>query len=131
LWQLLRKGKGRITGRGFNKIYHFVANDIFEGGLEAKTSSDRFGCLALRDSDFMRFVGNSSSHPSTIGAYGRLRCQQLAQFRPTPPARDVADRDGDGLLLSNQNDKPLAAGNASVEKIPLQHGVVLRHDRDH
>ena len=36
------------------------------------------------------------------------------------------------FFLPNQNDKPLAAGNAGVEKVPLQHGVVLRHEqRDH
>ncbi len=36
-----------------------------------------------------------------------------------------------GLLLPNQNDQPLAAGDAGVEKVPLQHCVVLRHDRNH
>src|SRR6267154_542602 len=33
-------------------------------------------------------------------------------------------------LLSDQHDQPLPAGDAGVEKVPLQHGVVLRHDRD-
>ena len=37
----------------------------------------------------------------------------------------------DGLLLSNQNHKPLAARDAGIEQITLQHGIVLRHDRDH
>ena len=45
-------------------------------------------------------------------------------------ARDVANRDGDRLLLTNQNDEAFAAGDTGVEEIPLQHGVVLGHDRD-
>src|SRR5439155_13218048 len=57
--------------------------------------------------------------------------QPLLQLRPTPLARDVAYRDGNGLLLPDQHDQPLAAGDAGVEKIPLQHSVVLRHDRNH
>jgi hypothetical protein len=57
--------------------------------------------------------------------------QQPAQLRPPPLAGDVAHRDGDGLLLFNQNDQPLAAGDAGVEQITLQHGVVLRHDGNH
>jgi hypothetical protein len=39
--------------------------------------------------------------------------------------------DSDGLLLPNQHDKPLAAGDAGVEQITLRHGVVPRHDRNH
>ena len=76
-----------------------------------------------------------SRHQSTGHAdrprEGRAGTQPLLQLRPTPPARDVAHRDGDGLLLPDQNDKPIAAGDAGVEKVPLQHGVVLRHDRNH
>lgn len=62
---------------------------------------------------------------------GRAETQPFTQLRPASPTRDVAHRDGDGLLLPNQNDKPLAAGDAGVEQIALQHGVVLRHDRNH
>ena len=40
-------------------------------------------------------------------------------------------RDGDGFLLADQNDQPLAARDAGIEQITLQHGVVLRHDRGH
>ena len=58
------------------------------------------------------------------------RPKPLVQLRPAPPARDVANRDGDRLLLANQNDEVLAPGDTGVEEIPLQHGVVLRHDRD-
>jgi hypothetical protein len=32
----------------------------------------------------------------------------------------VAHRDGDGFLLTDYHDQPLASGNASVEKVPLQ-----------
>ena len=46
----------------------------------------------------------------------------LAQIRPTPPTRDVAHSNSDSLLLANQKDKPLAARNARVEKVPLTRG---------
>jgi hypothetical protein len=55
----------------------------------------------------------------------------LAQLRPAAPTGDAAHRDGDGLLLAHQNDKPLTAGDAGIEQITLQHRVVLGHDRDH
>ena len=42
----------------------------------------------------------------------------------------VPHRDGDGFLLPDQHDQPLAARDAGVEKVPLQHSVVLRHDRN-
>ena len=35
------------------------------------------------------------------------------------------------FFWSNQNDQPPAAGDAGVEQITLQHGVVLRHDGNH
>jgi hypothetical protein len=56
--------------------------------------------------------------------------QPLGQFRPPTSARDVAHRDGDGLSLADQYDEPLPTCDAGVEKVPLQHGVVLQHDRD-
>src|SRR5262249_28768475 len=56
--------------------------------------------------------------------------QPPAQLRPSPPARDVAHRDGDGFLLPDQHDQPLAACDAGVEKVPLQHGVMLCEHRD-
>jgi hypothetical protein len=43
----------------------------------------------------------------------------------------AAHRDGDGFLLAHQNHKALTAGDAGIEQIALQHGVVLGHDRDH
>jgi len=58
------------------------------------------------------------------------RGQAGAKVRIAPPARDVAYRDGDGLLLTNQHYKPPAVRDAGVEQITLQHGVVLRHDRN-
>ena len=57
--------------------------------------------------------------------------QPLRQLRPPPPARGVTHRDGDRLLLSDKNDQPLASGDAGVEKIPLQHGVMLGKHRDY
>jgi hypothetical protein len=61
---------------------------------------------------------------------GRAGTQPLAQLRPPPPTRYVPRRDGDGLLLPDQNDQPLAASDAGVEKVPLQHGVMLCEHRD-
>ena len=59
---------------------------------------------------------------------GRARTQPFLQLRPPPPTRDVAYRDGDGLFLTDQYDELLAPRNAGIKQVPLQHGVVLRHD---
>jgi hypothetical protein len=40
------------------------------------------------------------------------------------------DGDCDSLLLPNQYDQLLTPSDPGVEKVPLQHRVVLRHDRD-
>src|SRR5215203_1145141 len=53
--------------------------------------------------------------------------QPFRQLRPASPARYVADRNGHGLLLSDQHNKLLTARNTGVEQVPLQHRVVLRH----
>jgi hypothetical protein len=44
------------------------------------------------------------------------------------PSRNISDRNGDGLLLADQHHEFLASGDAGVDQIPLQHGVVLGHD---
>jgi transglutaminase-like putative cysteine protease len=44
---------------------------------------------------------------------------RIAQLRPTPPTRDIAHSNSDSLLPPNQDDKPLAARDARVEKVPL------------
>jgi hypothetical protein len=79
-----------------------------------------------------------SPHNSPKSSFSELEAvglgfasQPCRQLRPAPPARDVAHRDSHSFLLADQNDKPLAAGDAGIEKITLQHGVVLRYDRDH
>src|SRR5262245_33558023 len=56
--------------------------------------------------------------------------QPLGQLRPPAPARNVAYGNGDGLLLSNQHYQPLAPSDARIKEVPLQHGVMLRHDRN-
>src|SRR5438132_9726173 len=61
---------------------------------------------------------------------GRARTQPFLQLRPPPPTRDVAYRDGDRLFLTDQHDQPFAARYAGVEQVPLQHRIVLGHDRD-
>jgi hypothetical protein len=64
---------------------------------------------------------------STIGR-GRARAQPVVELRPASPARYVANGDGDGLLLADENHEPLAGGEAGVEEISLQHRVVLGED---
>jgi hypothetical protein len=62
----------------------------------------------------------------------RARAQPFSQFRPPPPPRDIAHRDGNGLLLSNQHHEPLPSGDSGVEEIALQHSVMLgEHWDDH
>ena len=56
--------------------------------------------------------------------------EPLLQLRPPSSARDISDGDGDGLLLPDQHDQLLAPSDAGVEKVPLQHRVVLGHDGD-
>jgi hypothetical protein len=56
--------------------------------------------------------------------------EPFLQLRPPSSARDVSDGDGDSLLLPDQHDQTLAARDPGVEKVALQHRVVLRHDRD-
>ena len=65
-----------------------------------------------------------------IRAHRCFRYQPLAQLRPPPPPRHVTHRDGDGFPLSDQHHKPLAARDASVEQVSLQHRVKLREYRD-
>jgi hypothetical protein len=72
-----------------------------------------------------------TSNQAVIVKGWRCRAQAFCQLRPSPPARHVTHRNGDRLLLSNQHDQLLASGDAGVEKIPLQHGVVLREHRDY
>src|SRR5271163_4110187 len=65
-----------------------------------------------------------------IRAHRRFRYQPLTQLRPPPPPRHVTHRYSDGFLLSDQHHKPLAACDASVEQVSLQHRVMLREYRD-
>src|SRR5215469_17383043 len=67
-----------------------------------------------------------------ISRYGTgARAQPFCQLRPPSPPRDVAHRNGNGLLLSNHHDEPLPSGDASVEEIALQHGVMLSQHWDY
>src|SRR5271157_5123843 len=61
---------------------------------------------------------------------GRSAPKPLVELRPSPPARYIANGDRDGLLLTDENQEPLAARNPGVEQISLQHRVVLGEDRD-
>ena len=56
--------------------------------------------------------------------------QPFPKFRPASSARDILDGDRHGLLLAEQDDKPLATGNASIEKVAFQHHIVLRRYRN-
>jgi hypothetical protein len=62
--------------------------------------------------------------------YGTHRAKPFVGLRPAPPARNVANCDRDGLLLADKDHQPLAAGDAGVEEVSLQHRVVLGEDRD-
>ena len=61
---------------------------------------------------------------------GRAESKPLVKLRPASAPRNVANRDRDGLLLADENHKPLATRHAGVEEISLQHYVVLGKDRD-
>src|SRR5271166_6585479 len=69
---------------------------------------------------------------ATDGMRGARRAgpQPIIEFRPASPARNISNGDCNGLLLADENHELLATGNAGVEEIPLQHRVVLGHDRD-
>jgi len=57
--------------------------------------------------------------------------QPLPQLRPSPPLAAVPHRNRDSFPLANEDDELLAPGDASVEEVARQHGVVLGHHRDH
>src|SRR5439155_14879790 len=56
--------------------------------------------------------------------------EPFLQLRPPSSARDISDSDGDSLLLTDQHDQLLTPSDPGVEKVPLQHHVVLHHDGD-
>jgi len=45
--------------------------------------------------------------------------------------RHIPNSDGDSLLLTDKHNQLLAAGDAGIEEISLQHGVMLGHDWNH
>src|SRR5215472_12730287 len=69
-----------------------------------------------------------------LGYFARLlgacATQPLSKLRPPPAPRNTPDGDRDGLALADQNDQSFAPSDTRVEQIALQHGVMLRHDRD-
>src|SRR5262245_48076175 len=82
----------------------------------------------------------SEEHTSELQSLRHLVCRLLIRSPTRPsfptrrssdlPARNVAYRDGNGLLLSDQHHQPLAPSDARIKEVPLQHGVMLRHDRN-
>src|ERR1700690_682173 len=60
----------------------------------------------------------------------RTEPKPLVKLRQASPPRNVANRNRDGLLLADQDHEPLAASNAGIEEVSLQHSVVLGEDRD-
>jgi hypothetical protein len=50
---------------------------------------------------------------------GRAESKPLVKLRPASPARYVANRYDDSLLLADENHEALAAGYAGIEEIPL------------
>ena len=88
-------------------------------------------CCRLRNRRGRLLIGNCDlDRPADLPCDGRT--QPFAQLRPAASARDVAHRDGDGLLLPDQHNQPLAACDASVEQVSLEHRVMLsEHWDDH
>src|ERR1700730_8617621 len=64
------------------------------------------------------------------GGPRRTEPKPLVKLRPASPPRNVANRNRDGFLLADEDHEPLAASDAGVEEISLQHCVVLGEDRD-
>ena len=118
------------------------------GSRRSKTSSPRMPSARLeRPAIFADRVARSAPtlqatlrdfhrhHASARGGSNSRRARRsnpkpFVELRPASPARNVANRDRDGLLLADENHEPLAASDASVEEISLQHRVVLGHNRD-
>ena len=73
-----------------------------------------------------RFKGR----PSWLSRMWQRRRKPFVQFGPAAAPGNVLYRDGDGLLLPNKNNQPLAAGHASIEQVPLKHNVVLGEHRN-
>ena len=67
----------------------------------------------------------------TVPGSGHPQCPKpLIELRPVPPPRNVANRDRDGLLLGHKDHEPLAASDAGIKEVSLQHGIMLGQDRD-
>jgi hypothetical protein len=62
------------------------------------------------------------------GRARRTEPKPLVELRPAAPARNVANCDRDGLLLADKDHERLTAGDAGVEEISLEHGIVLGQD---
>ena len=88
------------------------------GGSSGRPGSAPCGRQAAQSSDFSTTFPRARDQPigniepidgpvrleeSLLLREGRAGTQPLLQLRPPPPARDVAHRDGNGLLLPNQN----------------------------
>ena len=56
--------------------------------------------------------------------------EPLPELGPPPSPGDVLHGDRHRSLLADEHHQPLAARHAGVEEVPLQHGVVLGHERD-
>ena len=70
----------------------------------------------------MRFIAGATTR----------RSEPFVELRPAPSSRDIANGDGDSLLLADENHQPLATRDAGVGEISLQHRVVLGQDgNDH
>jgi hypothetical protein len=74
-----------------------------------------FGCSSDRTA--LRSAARSSGVMLSTLRSGAA--QPLGQLRPSAPPRNITHRDGNRLLLTNQNDQPRASGDAGVEKVTL------------
>jgi len=56
--------------------------------------------------------------------------QPRRQISQSPHGPDIADGEGAGLRLPDEDDELLAACDTGIEEIATQHGVVLGRQRD-
>jgi hypothetical protein len=103
------------------------------------TRSD--GCHSRRERSRMSERVNGTKSKSPHGpVQSALECtaleryssgtQPIPQLRPALSARHGTNRNGHGLAHTDEHDQPLAPGDAGVQQVSLQHGVMLGHDRD-
>ena len=119
-----------MSGCSTGKIHQLLTDKVVEGRREPKSSLDRLSRLALFDPNLMRFA-YIHSRPSSY----RRRQTFLMPATRSISTTAVAPKRCEPRWRRPSSGRParpaLAAGDAGVEQVSLQHGVMLRHHRDH